>query len=138
MSTGSLKTGEVPDEAEVWDFLRRHLESIFAGDWATYEATTAPDLGLYEHFVTSHRIDGLDFHRFMIEHAWATREAAEWRFDLLEPCLQRYGETAIVSYTLMLTTATAEGLRHRSHNETRVLVRLEGSWQVVHVHKSPA
>lgn len=126
-----------PDEREVWAFLHRHLASIFAGDWPAYEATTAPDLALYEHFVTPHRLDGLEFHRFMIEHAWATANR-EWRYDLLEPRLQLYGETAIASYTLMLTTAGPDGLRHRSHNETRVLVRLAEGWRVVHVHKSPA
>ncbi len=130
-------SGAATLEGEVWAFLRRHLASIFARDWPTYEATTAADLSLYEHFVTPHRQDGLEFHRFMIEHAWATGEA-DWRFDLLEPRLQLYGDAAVATYTFMLTVAGPDGLRHRSHNETRVLVRREDGWRVVHVHKSPA
>jgi ketosteroid isomerase-like protein len=125
-------------ESEVWAFLHRHLTSIFAGDWDTYRETTADDLGLYEHFVTKHRIDGLDFHRFMIENTWATREAKEWRYDLLEPRLQAYGDAVIVSYALMLSVASTEGITHRTHNETRILVKQDGAWKVVHVHKSPA
>ncbi|MBP6786577.1 MAG: nuclear transport factor 2 family protein [Candidatus Promineofilum sp.] len=124
-------------EQEIWDFLHRHLHSIFTRDVETYRATTGSDLSLYEWFVAPHRQDGLDFHYFMIEHAWAGT-ADDLRFDLLEPRLQQYGDTAVVSYTFMLTMAGEDGISHALHNESRVLVRRDGAWQVVHVHKSPA
>ena len=73
-------------EHEVWDVLQRHLNSIFDGDAMAYEATTSEDLSLFEWWVAPHRQDGLDFHRFMIEHRWAG--AGDYRFDLLEPRLQ--------------------------------------------------
>lgn len=125
------------DEQEIWDFLHRHLRAIFMRDAAAYQTTTAEDLSLYEWFITPHRQDGLEFHRFMIEHSWAGTDT-DFRYDLWEPRLQRYGNTAIVTYTFMLTTATAAGIRHRTHNETRVLVKGDDGWKVVHVHKSPA
>ncbi|MDX1613056.1 MAG: nuclear transport factor 2 family protein [Candidatus Promineifilaceae bacterium] len=129
------------DEQAVWDTIHRHLESVFNGDAETYEATTGEELSLYEWFITPHRQDGLPFHRFMIEHGWAGA-GADYRYDLWEPRLQLYGDTAIVSYTFMLSVAAPEGsdagIRHRTHNESRVLVRREGGWQIVHVHKSPA
>jgi len=125
------------NEQEIWDFLHRHLHSIFTRDADTYQATTSPDLSLYEWFVAPHRQDGLDFHFYMIEHSWAGT-ADDFRFDLLEPRLQLYGDTAVVSYTFMLSVPTADGIRHTLHNESRVLVRRDGAWQVVHVHKSPA
>ncbi len=125
------------EEQEIWAFLHRHLQSIFSRDAAAYQATTATDLSLYEWFITPHRQDGLDFHLFMIEHSWAGTEA-DFRYDLWEPRLQQYGDTAIVTYTFMLSIATAAGIQHRTHNETRVLVKGEMGWQVVHVHKSPA
>lgn len=124
-------------EAEIWTFLHRHLQSIFTRDAATYAATTHADLSLYEWWVTPHRQDGLDFHYFMIDHSWAGTDG-EFRYDLLEPRLQRYGDTAVVTYTFMLTVATDTGITHRSHNESRVLVRFDDGWKVVHVHKSPA
>lgn len=125
------------DEQAIWDFLDRHLQSIFTRDVATYQATTASDLSLYEWFVAPYRQDGLDFHFFMIEHGWAGGEA-DFRYDLLEPRLQLYGDTAIVTYTFMLTIASAEGIKHSLHNESRILIRRDENWQVVHVHKSPA
>jgi len=122
---------------DIWNFLHRHLTAIFSGDWETYAATTSPELSLYEWWVLPHRQDGLAFHRFMIENRWMGEVTAQ-RFDLFEKRLQRYGDTAIVTYTFNLAQATAEGIRHRSHNETRVLIHGEEGWKVVHVHKSPA
>lgn len=125
-------------DQEIWDFLHRHLNSIFTRDAATYQETTSPDLSLYEWFVTPHRLDGLEFHNFMIEHNWAGASTT-FRYDLLEPRLQRYGDTAVLSYTFMLTLAKeGGGVSHRTHNESRVLIKQNGRWQVVHVHKSPA
>jgi len=124
-------------EREIWSFLDRHLGSIFTRDAETYRATTSEDMSLYEWFVAPHRQDGQDFHFFMIDHSWAGTDG-DYRYDLLEPRLQRYGDTAIVSYTFMLTIAGPAGIRHTLHNESRVLIRRESGWQVVHVHKSPA
>ncbi len=132
-------------EKEIWEFLHAHLASIFAKDWKTYSATTDKQLSLYEHFVTPHRQDGLEFHKFMIEHSWATGNDAEGkakahRFDLLEPRLQVFGNpahTAIACYSLMLSVVTETGIVHRTHNESRVLIKEQHSWRVVHVHKSP-
>lgn len=124
-------------EREIWEFLDRHLRSVFTRDAETYRATTGEDLSLYEWFVTPHRQDGLDFHFFMIEHGWSGTDG-DFRYDLLEPRLQLYGNTAVVSYTFMLTIAGTDGIRHRTHNESRVLVKGDDGWQVVHVHKSPA
>lgn len=125
------------DEQTIWEFLHRHLQSIFTRDVETYRATTSEELSLYEWFVTPHRQDGLDFHFFMIDNGWAGA-GHDFRYDLLEPRLQRYGNTAIASYTFMFTVAGEGGIRHRTHNESRVLVHGDGGWQVVHVHKSPA
>lgn len=125
------------DEQAIWDFLHRHLQTIFTQDAGGYRETTSPELSLYEWFVTPHRQDGLDFHFFMIEHNWAGANTA-FRYDLLEPRCQLYGDTAIVSYTFMLSLVHDGTIEHRTHNESRVLVHGENGWQVVHVHKSPA
>ena len=73
----------------------------------------------------------------MIDHGWAGTDT-DFRYDLLEPRLQLYGHTAVVSYTFMLTIARDGKILHRTHNESRVLIKGASGWQVVHVHKSPA
>jgi ketosteroid isomerase-like protein len=60
------------------------------------------------------------------------------RFDLSNLHIQNYGDTAIASYTLLISTASPEGVKVASHNESRVIVKVHGAWKVVHVHKSPA
>jgi ketosteroid isomerase-like protein len=125
------------EEKEIWDTVHRHLASIFSRDVDAYAATTAEDLSLYEWFVTPHRQDGLPFHLFMIENSWAGTET-DFRYDLWEKRLQLYGDTAIVSYTFMLTKSKAGAISHQSHNESRVLIKYQGEWNIVHVHKSPS
>ncbi len=128
----------VSTEDEVWEALHVHLRSVFERDAETYEATTGDDLSLYEWFITPHRQDGLPFHLFMISNGSMLEGAGEYRYDLLEPRLQLYGDTAIVSYAFMLSVVSGGRVAHRTHNESRVLVRRDGRWKVVHVHKSPA
>jgi len=132
---------------EIETFLRRHLQGINENDSASYYETTSPDLTLYEWWVTPHRIDGLPFHEFMMSAnassgtvfgAEAKGEKAKTRFDLSNLNIQRYGDCAIASYTLLTSTAHADGVTVAAHNETRVIVKIEGAWKVVHVHKSPA
>jgi hypothetical protein len=132
-------------DEDVHEFLLKHLRSIQENDTQLYHETTSPDLTLYEWWVTPHRLEGLPFHEFMME-ANARRGAvfgaeggpAPARFDLANLHIQRYGDTAIASYTLLVSAATAAGVTVAAHNETRVMIKFNGIWKVVHVHKSPA
>ena len=131
---------------EIRDFLMKHLMSVQENDTATYRETTAEELSLYEWWVTPHRIQGLPFHEFMMGSnaqrgtvfGADTGEKAETRLDLANLLIQRYGDTAIASYTLLISTALPSGVDVKAHNETRVMVKQKGKWKVVHVHKSPA
>jgi ketosteroid isomerase-like protein len=134
------------DDPEVETFLRKHLQSVQDNDPKTYGETTADDLALYEWWVTPHRIDGLPFHEFMMQaNARAGRvfgaeggERAPTRFDLANLRIQHYGDAAIASYTLLISTVSERGVGVAAHNESRVMVKGKGGWKVVHVHKSPA
>lgn len=140
--------------SEIRAFLERHLQGIFDGDIERYHATTAPELTLYEWHVTPQRIDGLAFHDFMMQEAarpdtagialdpqaagGIPEDKGRMRFDLADYHEQRYGDTAICSYTLLISRGTSSGVKVISYNESRVLVQIEGTWRVVHVHKSPS
>ena len=60
------------------------------------------------------------------------------RFDLANLHIQRYSDTAIASYTLLTSTGSRDGVKVTAHNESRVLVKIDGEWKVVHVHISPS
>jgi hypothetical protein len=115
-----------------------------------YHQTTSEDLSLYEWWITPHRIDGLPFHDFMMtenarrgvvfgsESEGSSRhEESVTRFDLANLRIQRYGDTAIASYTLLISTVMADRVNIAAHNESRVMINFDGQWKVVHVHKSP-
>lgn len=140
--------------SEVRSFLNKHLTSIFANDIDTYHATTVPELSLYEWHVTPHRIDGWPFHDFMMTEMVREDTAGialdpnppegysavdvRVHFELANYREQVYGETAICSYTMLISRGTARGVRVLSYNESRVMTKLEDHWKVVHVHKSPS
>jgi hypothetical protein len=133
-------------DEEIREFLLKHLTSVQENDAAAYRETTAEELTLYEWWVTPNRIDGLPFHEFMMASnakqgtvfGSDAGERAESRLDLANLHIQRYGDTAIASYTMLVSTALARGVQVKAHNESRVMVRQGGQWKVVHVHKSPA
>ncbi len=133
-------------DEEIRDFLLKHLMSVQNNDTETYRETSAAELTLYEWWVTPHRIDGLPFHEFMM-YSNAERgtvfgsdaaQKAESRLDLSNLLIQRYGDTAIASYTLLTSTVLPSGVQVNAHNESRVMIKTDGKWKVVHVHKSPA
>jgi ketosteroid isomerase-like protein len=134
------------NDTEIVEFLHRHLQSIQENDTAAYNETTSEDLTLYEWWVTPHRIDGLPFHEFMMQSnaqhgaffGVDKGEGQSSRLDLANLKVQCYGDTAIASYTLLTSTADGNGVKVAAHNESRVMVKLDGKWKVVHVHKSPA
>ncbi len=128
---------------EILALLDRHLRSIWAGDLETYSATTAPDVTFFEWYISTQRIDGVDFHLREIEanaRAAAIRREQglyEVEHEVLAPHVQLYGDVAIVTFTLLMRYRTGDEVRHTEHNETRVFHRREGAWQLVHCHKSP-
>jgi ketosteroid isomerase-like protein len=131
-------------EEDVMVVLDAHLKSIWAGDLETYRATTAEDVTFYEWYISTQRIDGLDFHlretaaNFrMAEDRRRSGERYEVEHEVLQPKVQMFGDIAIITFTLLMRYATLDGVRHTEHNETRVFHRRPGGWQLVHCHKSP-
>lgn len=141
----------MPDPADaILEVLHRHLQSIWDSDIETYRATTAPDVSFFEWYICPQRIDGIDFHlrelrvhNAVLSDAADPRQAADVRIEheVLQPRVQLYGDTAIVTYTLLIRSVSAAGIQHRSHNETRVFHNFGTAdapqWQLVHCHKSP-
>jgi hypothetical protein len=140
--------------SKVRTFLEEHLKSIFDADVDGYHASTVEDLTLYEWHVTPHRIEGLPFHDFMMAEAGrkdsagialdpspgdsSGEEKARVRHDLANYKEQIYGDTAVCSYTMLISRGSRSGVRVVSYNESRVLVKFGEGWKVVHVHKSPS
>ena len=125
------------------DTLHRNLQSIWDGDVDTYRATTSEDVTFFEWYISPQRIDGLDFHlRELAVHRTVIGEGSQRvEHEVLQPHVQLYGDTAVVTYTLLIRAIGPGGVQHKSHNETRVFhnfgTDLHSDWKLVHCHKSP-
>ncbi len=124
--------------------LDQNLQSIWQGDIETYKVTTASDVSFYEWYISPQRIDGIDFHlRELAVHAQviAGDGGSRIEHEVLQPRLQLYGRTAIITYTLLLRIVGEGQVSHQSHNETRVFHDFgddnDPVWKLVHCHKSP-
>ncbi len=122
-------------EEEVLEITRQMLNAMYTADPDVHRKHSAEDMSSYEWYIAPQRIDGLDFHLALIAGGG---NGGSSRLDMLTPRVQVYGDTAVVSYTL-LKTAFGEDTpsQFSTMNETRVFVKLEGVWKMVHLHKSP-
>ncbi len=126
--------------------LDRNLQSIWDGDAEAYRETTAEDVSFFEWYISPERIDGLDFHlRELNVHRTVVTGghggSNQVRHEILQPRVQVYGKTAIVTYTLLIRGISEQDVVHKSHHETRVFVNFGDTdtpeWKLVHCHKSP-
>lgn len=127
-------------DEEILEVLNRNLQAIWDGDIDAYRETCADDVSFFEWYVTTQRIDGIDFHlRELKVHAQALGggEGARTEHEILQPRVQRYGDTAIVTYTLLVRSVRGTNVTRTQHNETRVFYRFPEGWKLVHCHKSP-
>lgn len=131
-------------EAEVLEVTRQLIESVYRRDLEFYRAHATEDMSAYEWFIAPARIDGLDFHLHLMGAGGMVGVDEQSRVDLLDPRVQLCGtsgggDVAIVTFTLLVTYPTAGTGKPAfySDNQTRVLVREDGNWKMVHFHRSP-
>jgi len=126
-------------QSEVLDITARMLRAIHSGDAETYRSLCASELSCFETDVSKYRIDGVDFHLSLIKEMHDRKVYDNLvRFDILTPLVQVYEKSAIVSYTRLMTYGTEFAPIFKSFNETRVYVRLNDGWKMVHFHRSEA
>jgi len=133
------------NDPEMMETFHRHMRSILENDRETYRDTVVEDLTLYEWWVTPHRLEGIPFHEFMMEtnarkgsvFGAQGDPGGKTRFDYANLKVQQYADAAIISYSLLISTTQNDVVTVASHNENRVLVKLDSKWKIVHVHKSP-
>jgi ketosteroid isomerase-like protein len=135
-TTNPGSTAASPEDQELLDITTRILTAIHNGDADTYAALCANDLTCFED-VCPYRIDGIPFHVSLIKQMAEDPLQQPVRFDLLTPKVQRYGDSAVVTYTRLLTFNDAGKPSWRTFNESRVYIRQDDKWLMVHFHRTP-
>lgn len=127
-------------ENEILEVLERNLAASWMGDPDAYKLTCAEDVSFFEWYITTQRIDGLGFHLREIKvyaQAFGGGEGARVEHEVLQPRVQVYGDTAIVTYTLFVRSVHGAAVTRTQQNETRVFHHFDDGWKLVHCHKSP-
>ncbi|MDA2913159.1 DUF4440 domain-containing protein [Acidobacteriia bacterium AH_259_A11_L15] len=129
-------------EEEVLALTRELLENIYLHPNPDfYAAHSVPELTAFE---GGPRIEGLDLHLFALQQLAqrlqqerARGARLERHLELINPRVQLYADTAIVTFTSGVWTVGAGEFSSEFLNETRVWVRQGGEWKLAHFHKSP-
>jgi ketosteroid isomerase-like protein len=97
----------------------------------------------HEWYISPQRIDGLDFHlrELRVHKDVMSGGGSRIEHEILQPRIQDFGDTVIVTYTLLIRGVSGGSVIHKSHNETRVFhdfgTANAPQWKLVHCHKSP-
>ena len=114
---------------------QRLLDSIAAGDWATYAELCDPTLTAFEPEAKGQLVAGLEFHRFYFNLGGAK---GQHNTTMCSPHVRVMGDLALVAYVRLNQRLDAQGAPIvAAVEETRVWQRREGRWRHVHFHRSP-
>jgi calcium/calmodulin-dependent protein kinase (CaM kinase) II len=121
------------EETELQEVLLRLLHGIREGDIEIYKELVDPELTCFEPESQGHGVRGLSFHFFFMEH---TTNSSSYHLELVDPTIKVYGATGYAAYTLLIQKNGDQGVEISSVNETRIFRRIDGTWKMVHFHRS--
>jgi calcium/calmodulin-dependent protein kinase (CaM kinase) II len=115
---------------------RRLLESIFAGDWATYEELCDPSLTCFEPETRGQWVEGMDFHHFYFKLGGGAANPA-LNITVSTPHVRVMGDVAVISFIRLVQKLDGSGSPVTTRSEeTRVWQRQGGRWRHVHFHRT--
>jgi calcium/calmodulin-dependent protein kinase (CaM kinase) II len=122
-------------ERELLALTQRLLDSIAAGDWATYAELCDPSLTAFEPEAPGQLVEGLDFHRFFFDLGGIR---GPHQTTICSPRVRLFGDVAVVAYARLVQRLKPEGGAETvGTTETRVWHRRDGRWRHVHFHRAP-
>lgn len=121
---------------ELLQLNQRLLESIAAGDWATYQELCDPSLTAFEPEAPGGQVvEGLDFHRFYFDLGGIR---GRHQTTMCSPRVRLMGDVAVVCYVRLVQRIGSEGAPATvASAETRIWQKQAGRWRHVHFHRTP-
>lgn len=120
-------------ERELVALTQRLLDSISAGDWATYAELCDASLTAFEPEAPGQLVQGLDFHRFYFDLGGIR---GPHRTTICSPHVRLMGDVAVVSYARLVQRLDSGTATTAASNETRVWQRQGGRWKHMHFHRT--
>jgi ketosteroid isomerase-like protein len=113
---------------------QRLLESIAAGDWATYQELCDPSLTAIEAESHGLVVEGLPFHRFYFDLGGFSRRV---QTTMQSPHVRVLGDVAVLAYVRLVQKVAADGAAATvAAAETRIWQKRDGTWRHVHFHRT--
>ncbi len=126
-------------ENEIVELTRTILEAIHKGDSQKYADLCDSSLTAFETDVGPHRIDGIDFHRDLINAMHASSEHRTLiHYEIIHPFVHLFSDGAIIAYTRLMTYQTNDRIEFQAWNETRAYRKSNDGWRMDHFHRSSA
>lgn len=120
-------------ERDLLALTQKLLDSIAAGDWATYAELCDPSLTAFEPEAPGQLVQGLDFHRFYFDQGGIR---GPHKTTICSPSVRVMGDVAVVAYSRLVQRLDNGTATTAAHNETRVWHREAGRWRHVHFHRT--
>ena len=114
---------------------RAALDRWGKGDPQGYLEIMASDVTYFDP-MQEKRIDGLEAMKKML--APITGKVKVSRFDMIDPKVQRYGDSALLTFNLVSYVTQPDGkeLAVARWNSSELYGRVNGQWRIVHSHWS--
>ena len=114
------------------------LESVLRADWPAYANLCSGDLTCFEAETNGVLSEGLPFHKFYFDlPSDPSAKPAPAQVSMARPHIRWISpEAAVLSYTRLTQKLVNGDAITSSCCETRVWQRLNGTWKLVHVHRS--
>jgi calcium/calmodulin-dependent protein kinase (CaM kinase) II len=120
--------------SELLQLNQRLLDSITAGDWATYQELSDPSLTSLEPESLGNLVEGLAFHRYYFDLGGVR---GRHQTTMCHPHVRLMGDVAVITCMRLVQRVGPDGNPVTMGNaETRVWQRQGGRWRHVHFHRS--
>jgi uncharacterized protein (TIGR02246 family) len=133
--TAAQHTAPETAAADVEAMERAALDRWGTGDPQGYISIMATDVTYFDP-VQEKRLDGLEAMQKML--APITGKVKVSRYDMIDPKVQRHGDSALLTFNLVSYVTEADG-RERAvarWNSSELYARVNGQWRIVHSHWS--
>jgi ketosteroid isomerase-like protein len=128
-------TAQADAIAEVWAVIEAFNSAFAANDAERYFGYVAEEITVLTPG-NPYRVEGRADDREEFELGLATGASRVGYFQEMQPRVQVYGDTAVVTYFSRGSYGPAGASRTAYYKETDVLVRRPAGWQIVHIHVS--
>jgi hypothetical protein len=117
------------------DLTQKLLDAIAKRDWDAYISLCDDKMSCIEPETYNSYYEGLDFHKTYFDFS---EDNVTIKENILQPTIKTFGDIAIVCYKRIsqITDNHTKLTTRKMSSETRVWRRVEGTYKLVHYHRS--